>query len=374
MASALPWRVKAIDLDPIGSITASRFGIGVGVVSLGYAVAMTIETTPQISSWPLAITALVLLVAAYAWLIPRAIGGARPGLSGLDGAIAFGLVLLSAVLCTLSQLGVNQSVRDDWGLLVLGFVLVAFAPLRGPLEVLGYAITATVGAAVLAATSDLTGLGTAAVVPTEVVLLVAIAPTCAIGAGAVAYARTLATGLDAVVRADDSARSVARSEAGRAFVADDVVEQIGALREGALPLLTRIDREGRVTEDDIALADRLARSLTAMLAAPAASDSLSLHVGELVDPDGMLSALDESARAALRSLLVGMAVSEHGARERIRLEIIDDETCVVVASSDDPHALRDDVQPYLRLLKLVLRDVSGGVVDDAVRVTLPVRR
>ncbi|WP_378147723.1 hypothetical protein ACFJGV_06430 [Cnuibacter sp. UC19_7] len=370
----LPWVVKAVDLDPLGSVTASRFAITVGGVSFVVALGLTLATTSQISSWPLAALAVATLAAGHVWLVIRAFGEGV-GLTGVEAAVGYGLVAVSAVLASAGQLGTNAYIRDDWGLMAVGLVLVALAPFRSPLELIAYTAVSVALATALAVGSTLTGLATVDTVPSLPIILVAVAPAVGFGTGSVAYARTLAAGLYAEIRTQEVLRATSTADARRAFAADDVIGGIGALRERVVPLLARLDRSGVIDADDVRLAGELAEAFSRSLSAPREAEPLSINVGELDDPEGLLADLSENARAALRSLLVGIAVSPHGTREGIGLEAgAAAGGAVVTARSDDPRALRSDVLPYLRLVKLVLPGTEHAVVPGALCVTVPLGR
>ncbi|WP_157127232.1 KEOPS complex subunit Pcc1 [Cnuibacter physcomitrellae] len=366
-----PWTVKAVDLDPLGSVTASRFAIMVGAVSLLCAVGLTLTTTEQISSWPLAVLAVLILAGGYVWLVLRAFGDGV-GLTTVEAAVGYGLVAASAVLSSVGQLGSNVHIRDDWGLMAVGLVLVALAPFRSPREILGYTVLSVALATGLAVVSSLTGLATVDLVPSLPIVLIAVAPAVGLGAGSVAYARTLASSLYEETRTQETLRVTSTADARRAFAADDVIGGIGALRESVVPFLARLDRTGVVEADDVRLAGELAKAFSLSLSAPRGPEPLSINVGTLEDPDGLLAAVPENARAALRALLVAAAVSAHGTREGIRLEASAATGSVAVTiESPDARALRAELMPYIRLMKLVLPGTDHAVVDGELRVACP---
>lgn len=363
-----PWTVKAVDLDPLGSVTASRFAIMVGAVSLLCALGLTLATTAQISSWPLAVLAVVVLAAGYVWLVLRAFADGV-GLTTGEAAVGYCLVAVSAVLSSISQLGSNVHIRDDWGLMAVGLVLVALAPFRSPRELVGYTVVSVSLATGLAVVSSLTGLASVDVVPSVPIVLIGVAPAVGFGAGSVAYARTLATRLYEETRAQEATRLTSTAAARRAYAADDVIGGIGALREKVVPLLARLDRAGAIEAEDVRRAGELADAFSLSLVEPRAPEPLSIHVGSLHDPDARLIALPENARAALRAFLVATAVSAHGTREGIRLQAdAAAGDAVVVVRSPDPRALRAEMMPYIRLMKLVLPGTEHTVVGRELRV------
>jgi hypothetical protein len=346
----------------------------VTVVSLACAIGLTVVTADQVSSWPLAVLALVLLAAGYAWFI-RSAFRFDLGVSNDRFAVAYALVAIATVLNSLSCLGTNVLVRDDWGLVTIGLVLMAAAPFRTYAELGTYTTISAALAVLLAVLHSFTSFSTS--IPLGVIVVVAVAPALALGLGSVGYARQLLLGIYAERLDQAESRERQFDELRRTFVDDDVVGSIGSLREEIVPFLARIRRSGALTVDDRVRAGVLAQNLQSAIAEARQSDSLGDHVSSLIDEAGLSPRLHEDDRATLRALLIALNNSEHTAQQGITLELIDgedDRFGVVRCRTDDVRALRADVLPFIRMARLMFRRASEQATDDTLLVQFDIDR
>jgi hypothetical protein len=364
----------ALELDPLGAISARGFLVVVALVSILCAVGLTITTADQVSSWPLAVVALLALAAGYAWFLRSAFRFDQ-GVTSDRFSISFALVAVATVLNSLSCLGSNIVVRDDWGLLTIGLVLMAAAPFRTYNELRAYTAVASAIAGLLAVLHGFASLGDG--IPLPVTVLVAVAPALAMGLASVAYARQLLHGIYAerLQQADD--RDAQIDELRRRFVDDDVVGEIGSLRSDVVPFLARVRSAGRLTAEDSARAAELAHTLSAAISASRMLDSLGDHVDLLVDESGLSLRMHEDDRATLRTLLVALQDSPHTRPGSVILELLEGESDrfgSVRCASDDVRALRADVTPFLRMTRLMFRSASEQVVGEELLVQFDIDR
>ncbi|MGD8168370.1 hypothetical protein ACEXOS_014195 [Herbiconiux sp. P16] len=369
-----PRGLTALELDPLAAISARGFLVVVAAVSLICAIGLTVVTTDQISSWPLAVLALVLLAAGYGWFI-RSAFRFDLGVSNDRFVISYALVAIATVLNSLSCLGTNVLVRDDWGLVTIGLVLMAAAPFRTYAELGTYTAISAALAVLLAVLHSFTSLD--ASIPVGVIVLVAVAPSLALGLGAVGYARQLLLGIYAERLDQAESRERQFDELRRTFVDDDVVGSIGSLRQEIVPFLARIRQSGTLTVDDRVRAGVLAQTLQGAIAEARRSDSLGDHVSALIDEAGLSPRMHEDDRATLRALLIALNNSEHASREGITLELIegeDDRFGVVRCRADDVRALRADVLPFIRMARLMFRRASEQVTGDTLLVQFDIDR
>jgi hypothetical protein len=381
-----PRGLTALELDPLASISARGFLVVVAAVSLACAIGLTVTTGSQISSWPLAALALVLLAAGYAWFI-RSAYRFDLGVTNDRFAVAYALIAIATVLNSLSCLTTNTLIRDDWGLLTIGLVLMAAAPFRTYAELGTYTTISAALAVLLAVLHDFTSFSGS--IPLGVIVVVAVAPSLAFGLGAVAYAWQLLQGIYAERLEQAASRERQFDELRRTFVDDDVVGSIGSLREEIVPFLARIRRTGVLSVDDRVRAGVLAQTLQGAIADARRADSLGDHVAELIDPDGLSPRLHEDDRATLRALLIALNNSRHAAPGGITLELIDGEVDgdsggvddpsssrvgVVRCRADDVRALRAEVLPFIRMARLMFRRADERVADGALLVRFDIDR
>jgi hypothetical protein len=370
-----PRGLTALDLDPLAAISARGFLLVVAAVSLICAVGLTVVARDQISSWPLAVLAIVLLAAGFGWFIRSAFRFDN-GVSNDRFAVSYALVAIATVLSSLSCLGTNQLVRDDWGLVTIGLVLMAAAPFRTSAELGTYTTISAALAVLLALLHAFTSFDTS-VIPVGVIVVVAVAPSLALGLGSVAYARQLLLGIYAERLDQAESRERQFDELRRTFVDDDVVGSIGSLRDEIVPFLARIRQAGALSVDDRVRAGVLAQTLQGAIAEARRADSLGDHVSTLIDEAGLSPRLHEDDRATLRALLIALNTSEHASREGISLELIegdDDRFGVVRCRSDDVRALRAEVLPFIRMARLMFRRASEQITDDTLLVEFDIDR
>ncbi len=370
-----PRGLTALELDPLASISARGFLVVVAAVAVICAVGLTVASTSQISSWPLAVAALVALMAGFAVFV-RSAFRFDSGVTSDRFAMAFALVAVGTVLNSLSCFGTNQVVRDDWGTIAIGLVLMAAAPYRTSAELGTYTGISTVLVAVLAALHDLTS-ATDSLIPLPVVVLVSVAPPLALGLGSMAYARRLLHGIYAerLEQAESRERDFEQFRSG--YIDDDVLGSIGSLREDIIPLLVRVRQSGVLTVDDRLRAAELARTLQAAVAHVHQNDSLGAHADVVIDESALSLRLHEDDRATLRALVSALAASPHTVPGSVILELIegdDDRFGMVRCAADDIRALRSDVLPFLRMTRLMFRTATEQVQGDELLIQFDINR
>ncbi|MFB2555349.1 hypothetical protein [Herbiconiux liangxiaofengii] len=369
-----PRGTTALDLDPLAVISARGFLIVVAAVSLVTAVGITLTTTEQVSSWPLAVAGLVALVAGYGWIIRCAFDFGQ-GLSSDRFVTGFALVAVATVLSSFGSLGSNSVVRDDWGLITLALVLMAAAPFRAYTELGFYTGISTALAAVLALLHVF--FSPLQSVPVPVTVVVAAAPVLAFGLGAVGYARTLLIGIYGERLAQAEARDVQFESLRRAFIDDDGIGAVGDVRSDVVPYLARLRGAGELTADDRARAAELAASLQAAIAASRPVDSLGDLVDVLIDESGLSLRLHEDDRATIRSVLKALQESPHRRPGTLVFELLEGESDrfgMIRTSSDDVRALRTETLPFLRMMRLMMSTASDEVVGDELLLHFDLQR
>ncbi|MCU1475561.1 MAG: hypothetical protein JWQ64_254, partial [Subtercola sp.] len=124
----------AQQIDPLSGITARIFVFVVGLISLATAVALALSNGPQVGQPGIQLLALVTLAAAYVYFVWAA-EPYRKRVSGRSFGIVFGVVLAASVVDSLSQLGSDTLIRDDWGPICVALVLMLAGPYRPPIDI-----------------------------------------------------------------------------------------------------------------------------------------------------------------------------------------------------------------------------------------------
>jgi hypothetical protein len=135
-------------LDPAGSAGVVRVTILLTAGGFAYAVVRTVYGANEISNPPFAVLALVLLAVAEVVVIWRSTS-AHALLTARTHAVAI-ILALAAILCeALGQWGTNVYIRDDWGPIALGVILVALGPYRPAWQIAASGVLSALGIGIL---------------------------------------------------------------------------------------------------------------------------------------------------------------------------------------------------------------------------------
>ncbi|MDQ1531723.1 MAG: hypothetical protein QOE37_1828 [Microbacteriaceae bacterium] len=283
---------------PVDAGAAPRlFAIGGACLALVVAIVTTVLDAHEVTSWPLELAALGVLVVA-GLIAARATSPFRGPFRVRSHAIVLSLALVAFLLDELAQLGANDRLHDDWGLVAVPIFLFVIAQVRPAREVLvgGIAATLVVGwAAVLVSPFLLVQvppLSRAMIGMTSI-----IAPACAAAAFTGAAVRRL--------------RGAPAIEPGVSPVSDAVrlsvqQETIARLEAEVVPLLRQVVASGAVTETDGRRARTLADGLRGALVTELNRDWLSEAGFQVSDPQGYADRLSARQRTAIRGILAAL--------------------------------------------------------------------
>jgi hypothetical protein len=369
-----PRGATALELDPLAAISARGFLVVLAAVAVLTAAGLTIVTADQVTSWPLAVGSLVALAAGFGWLIRSAFDFTQ-GLTSDRFATGFALVAVAAVLNSLSALGGNLVVRDDWGLITLALVLMAGAPFRASTELGFYTGISTALATVLALLHVF--FSPLFPVPVAVTVLVAVAPVLAFGLGSVGYARTLLVGIYAERLAQAEARDQQFERLRQAFIDDDGIGAIGSVRTEVVPFLAALRTSGSIGPAERARAAELAARLQSDLATSRPTDSLGDQVDALIDESGLSLRMHEDDRATIRAVLKALHESPRRTPGTLVLELLEGESerfGMIRCSSEDVRALRAEMLPFLRMMRLMMSTATDEVAGEELLLHFDLQR
>lgn len=369
-----PRGATALELDPLAAISARGFLVVLAAVAVLTAAGLTIVTADQVTSWPLSIGSLVALAGGFGWLIRSAFDFTQ-GLTSDRFATGFALVAVAAVLNSLSALGGNLVVRDDWGLITLALVLMAGAPFRASTELGFYTGISTALATVLALLHVF--FSPLFPVPVAVTVLVAVAPVLAFGLGSVGYARTLLVGIYAERLAQAEARDQQFERLRQAFIDDDAIGAIGSVRTEVVPFLAALRTSGSLGPAERARAAELAARLQSDLATSRPADSLGDQVDALIDESGLSLRMHEDDRATIRAVLKALHESPKRTPGTLVLELLEGESerfGMIRCSSEDVRALRAETLPFLRMMRLMMSTATDEVAGDELLLHFDLQR
>ena len=121
-------------LDPVGSTGVAPVTIFLALGAFIYAVFMTVRGEAEISNPVFASLALALLAIAGAIVISGSSPNRAP-LTARTHAAAHAIAVLAILSEAVGQWGTNAFIRDDWGPVTLGILLVSLGPYRPAKEI-----------------------------------------------------------------------------------------------------------------------------------------------------------------------------------------------------------------------------------------------
>ncbi|HEV7623401.1 MAG TPA: hypothetical protein VGO26_04645 [Amnibacterium sp.] len=290
--------------DPLDAGESARlFAIGGGCLALLAAVGMTAVEPGEVASWPLEIAAILVL--ALTGVVATATASPFRGPFRLRSHVMVtGLSLVAFLLDELAQLGANDVVHDDWGLVTVPIFLFVIAGMRPAQEVLvGGLVAAVVVGATAAVVSPYVTLQVSPFTRASIAMTSIAAPACASAAFArAALARLLRSPgprggiatVDEVVRLSVQQETIARLEA-------EVVPLMGDILAGEM-----------LTEGDGRRARALATGIRTALLADLRRDWLSEAGFVVTDRQGYVERMSPHQRTAVRGLVGALPLLDPG--------------------------------------------------------------
>lgn len=353
----------AQQIDPLSGITARIFVCVVAVVSLALAVILTLSNSSEVSSLPLQLVAMALLVAGYAYFIWAA-DPYRRRVSRRDFAIALTFLLLAALTESLSQLGTDVLARNDWGPLCVALLLMVGGSYRTPGDLIGFTAISLAVVAVSTALNLSTFTNRSALIS----FTITGSPVLALGGGAALYAGYLIAGLKRERAVAAEAREARELTDRREVIEEFVGSSTATLRRDVLPFFRQIKAQDALAPADIERAAELSESLRASLAAASRAEPLADLVGVFHDPHGLSHRLTEQQRAALRTLLVFLGDQPAVPRDALTLSLtlsgVIAGGVIEADSGSTDRTLGSRVSPFIGLMQLAFATAeesnSGG--------------
>jgi len=323
-----PARTSPQQLDPLAGVTAQAFAWVFTFAAFATSAGLTIVHRVEYHDLGLLLGAFAALAAAG--IIVILASSPRRAPFTWRAAVAVHVFCLTAVgLEAAAQWASNAAVRSDWAPLALALLIMATGCFRPALEILGLtAVSASVVAGVTIAgaiVSDATNL------PPVIYAGLTAGPILAAGVGAAVFSTTLVRRLQRW-RAETGGERLAAVERMRERVRDDLRDERLTMIESEIgpflrDLLARGETDARTAETARHLADQLRRALVEE------ADGVWLDgvVGELHDPEGLATRMDETQRAAVEAACTALAdraarATLEAAGRRIRFTLVWDRT------------------------------------------------
>jgi hypothetical protein len=364
----------AQQLDPLGTLSGRRLAIVGAALALVYAVVATAREFDGIPRPAVAVTALLVLAVACVGLVlachPRFAPFTRRRM-----VFVLTTALLAQTLSAYATWRDNDFVRDDWGPVTVGVLLLAFAPFRPCAEILRSGLVASAVVAALAV-AQLPYFVTAA--PPFVLVSAAVAPVLGMTVASATFCRVLVGSVQEwdwrAARAREADVSRVREGMARSVQQDRVT----ILNRDVIPFLTQVLDRDAITEGDHERARRISDSIRGVMISEAGrswlEDLLLQHRQEALltgdapeppvsDPDRVVDFMDVEQRSALRALLDDLLRSPALQRGTVNVRLVsvgrrcDVEVSAVLRMSRS--GVRSLLSPYLAVFRTAFDSVRA---------------
>jgi hypothetical protein len=370
-------------LDPAGTTGIRIVTIALSVGAFVYALVLTALGASEVTNPMFAVGALVALAAAGGILIAMA-SPYRAPLTARTHFVVHGLALAAALFEALGHWTRNESIRDDWGAICLGVLLVALGSYRPAKEIV---VGTSVSALLLGFLTLLEAPQLSTTAPPIVFVIVAIVPLLSLGYASAVFSREI---VESIARWQ---RRAAEASVGLVKELRDGVtrsvqqDRVTILNRDVLPFFTELLATGRISNQDRARARQIADSIRRVMveevdrswlenvielaggAGPGRSGAAKVVVD---DEDRLAASMATDQRTALRALLVALIETSNFDRSDLRISLTaSGRQCLgrlVANLSLSDFLLRSNFAPYFAVIRSVFTDMS--IDFDAPTLTL----
>ena len=362
-------------LDPLGALTGRPVTIAAAVIIPVYAAVTTWFNRDDIDSWPIAIAALVAITLSGV-VLDYASNPLRAPFTLLMHSIVSGLASVAYLLNVFSMWESNRYIRDDWGAIAIGLVLLSLSQYRPPKEIAstGLALSLLVGVVSLAQEHSLvTGVDPIAYA------IVAMTPVLALSLASAAFGQLLVDGIVSWRRRSERAASVFTNENSGWIARSVQQDRVTILNQDIVPFFADVLQRGSIDDADRERARSIADAIRAIMVAEADRSWLDIIVDQavggeatLVDPDRRAESMSTDQRTAVRALIV--AITEHPSFDAARFDLSIDamgnrcraELRAGMPTSDS--VVRSEFAPYLAVMRIVFSELRVEFSDSALTV------
>ena len=352
-------------LDPLGALTGRPVTVAAAIGIPGFAAVMTWFNRYDVDNWMLAALALVAVVGCGATLA-RASSPLHAPFTLRMHIVVTGLAVAGYVLAAASMWQSNRYVRDDWGPVVIGLVLLSLSQFRPPKEIAstGLVIALFAGVFTLAQAHSF-----ATPVASLAFSVVTMTPILALSLASAAFGRLL---IDGSQRWRRRVRRATRAftDQNSDWIARSVQQdRVTILNQDVVPFFAEVQRTGTITEAHRERAREIADAVRAIMVAEADRTWLDVIVATAVGPDAHVDdparhAFDMSTeqRTALRAIIVALSSHPSFSREDFALAIdAKDDDCrarMVVSMNTIEGVVRSEFAPYFAVMRIVFSELK----------------
>ena len=362
-------------LDPAGSTGVAPVTVALSVGAIVYAVVMTLRGASEISNPVLGGLALALLAGAVAVLI-RGSASSRAPLTARTHAVAT-IVAWGAILCeSISQWGTNAYIRDDWGPVTLGIIMVALGPYRPARQIAASGIASAVGVGILTYI-EVPSLVTPG--PPLAFVVLGVTPLLALTFSGAAFSNGLVSSIERWHTRAEVASAGIQREFREGIARSVQQDRVTILSRDVLPFFAEMLARDEVTEVDRVRAREIADAIRRVmveevdrtwleklieLLGAEHSNRWGAAKGVVDDQQRRAAAMTTGQRTAMRALLVALCDFPDLSRTDLRIAITGEggESQVVLSARMplNEFAMRHAFAPFFAVMRAVFTRFDAG--------------
>ena len=370
-------------LDPAGSTGVAPVAILLCIGAFLYAVFMTVRSEGEISKPVFASLALALLATAGLVIISASSPNRAP-LTERTHVAAHALAMLAIICEAIGQSGSNAYIRNDFGPVTLGILLVALGPYRPAREIAtsGLCSAILIGIITYFEVPSLVTPG-----PALAFIVVAVTPMLALCLSAALFSNGVVASIDRWQKQAQAA-SVSLEREFREGIARSVrQDRVTILTRDVLPFFTGVLTRDTITDADRDRARTIAESIRQVMVEEVDRswlESLMELTGvkrtnrpgaarlAVSDPHRVASAMTVGQRTAVRALLGAFMEIPDFTRNQLRI-VLSDDGChihgvITAQMAFTDHVMRSTFAPFFAVLRAVFTNVEVDFVQPELKV------
>lgn len=365
-------------LDPSGSTGVASVTIVLSLGAFVYALVMTLHSESEISHPVFAVLALALLAIAEAIVI----WGSTPDHAPFTGRIhaaAHGVALAAIASEAIGQWGSNTHIRDDWGPVTLGIILVSLGPYRPAKEIAASGIASALAIGVLTY-YEVPSLVTPG--PPLAFVVVAITPVLALCLAAAMFSDGVVASIEQWQKRAQVASLGLVREFREGIARSVQQDRVTILNRDVLPFFSEVLARNEVTDDDRARAREIAEAIRRVMVEEVDRSWLEVLVENtgmehsnrpgaaravIDDPRRVAAEMNTAQRTAVRALLVAFADVPDFTRRELHIILADrGGQCDAMITAQLPRTdfvVRSTFAPFFAVMRAVFTDLEVDFVQ-----------
>jgi hypothetical protein len=359
-------------LYPVGAMVGRVISIAAAIVAPSYVVIRSYLTRDEINA-PLFCLIALLLVGAASVTVVICSSPLRAPFTASRAAAAVAAANLALVFDAAATFGTNTHIRDDYGPVVIGLIILATAPYRPPRELVTSGLLSAILVGVVA-------LVQAPYLQTPaspfVYAIAAMIPLLILSLGSAAFATIIVRGLERWRRQARIAVAAVGDD-GSEWIARSVQQdRVTILNRDVVPFFADLLQRAAVDEADVERARAISDSIRSVMVAEVDRSWLEIVVEQaaatqgvetisnaaIVDRNRLAQLMSTDQRAAVRAFLV--ALFGHPSFSTRNFSVIVSGTgtrCTVllVGTLDCPEGqVKSELAPYWAVMRILFADLT----------------